>query len=82
MSHGAGFPVATFSFFPSSVLTSFLSSPFVFLGEDFCIVFVGVNGSKILFKFLISQFNIQENLEEISNKIYELNKKELTAITL
>lgn len=29
----------------------------------------------IINKFLISQFNIQENLEEISNRIYELNKK-------
>lgn len=29
----------------------------------------------IIDKFLISQFNIPENLEEISNRIYELNKK-------
>ncbi len=29
----------------------------------------------IIDKFLISQFNIQENLEEISNRIFELNKK-------
>ena len=29
----------------------------------------------VIDKFLISQFNISENLEEISNKIYELHKK-------
>ena len=29
----------------------------------------------VIDKFLISQFNIPENLEDISNKIYELHKK-------